>query len=175
MRHPDEVAAIPIAITGMACRLPGADNLDEFWKMLVEGRSSVRELGPDRLDQELYFDPNVGVRGKTYSKLASICSSRQFDQQACAIPDQLVRSADNVHLLMCETAANAPAQRRPGSVQRQRQEHRSLHWSRPGKRPGLRADLWHLRRRGSPVSSRSRGFSGTRRTDSARNLPGSRS
>src|SRR5262245_30289123 len=30
-----------IAIIGMAGRFPGADNVDEFWQNLVEGRESV--------------------------------------------------------------------------------------------------------------------------------------
>ena len=36
--------SIPLAIVGMACRLPGADNLDEYWKLIVEGRSAIAEL-----------------------------------------------------------------------------------------------------------------------------------
>ena len=29
-----EHTSIPVAIVGMACRLPGADNLDQFWSLL---------------------------------------------------------------------------------------------------------------------------------------------
>lgn len=32
----------PIAIIGMSCRLPEANNLDEFWKLLYEGREGIR-------------------------------------------------------------------------------------------------------------------------------------
>ena len=61
----------------------------------------------DRLDQELYYDPRRGQRGKTYAKLGAIISSRQFDRQACPIPPQLERAVDNAHLLMCQTASEA--------------------------------------------------------------------
>ena len=47
----------------MACRLPGADNLDEFWRLLIEGRSAVAELPADRLDQELYYDSKAVCDG----------------------------------------------------------------------------------------------------------------
>ena len=97
----------PLAIVGMACRLPGADNLDQYWRLLIEGRSAVVELPPDRLDQGMYYDPEVGVRGKTYSKLGALVSSRQFDHARCPIDPALVQSIDNVHLLMCDTAAEA--------------------------------------------------------------------
>ncbi len=103
----DAKSAIPLAILGMACRLPGADNLDQFWQLLLGGRSAVGELPPDRLDQELYYDPRKGARGKTYSKLGAILSSRQFHHDKCPIPEELVRSADLCHLLMCEVAADA--------------------------------------------------------------------
>jgi acyl transferase domain-containing protein/short-subunit dehydrogenase len=98
---------IPLAIVGMACRLPGADNLDQYWRLLIEGRSAVVELPPDRLDQDMYYDPEVGVRNKTYSKLGALVKSRQFDHARCPIDPALVKSIDSVHLLMCDTAAEA--------------------------------------------------------------------
>ncbi len=36
----------PIAIVGMACRFPGAEDLDAFWRLLVEGKNSVSEGVP---------------------------------------------------------------------------------------------------------------------------------
>jgi acyl transferase domain-containing protein/NADP-dependent 3-hydroxy acid dehydrogenase YdfG len=98
---------IPLAIVGMACRLPGADNLDQYWRLLIEGRSAVVELPADRLDQDMYYDPEVGVRNKTYSKLGALVTSREFDHARCPIDPALVKSIDSVHLLMCETACEA--------------------------------------------------------------------
>ncbi|CAJ2505236.1 Uu.00g126300.m01.CDS01 [Anthostomella pinea] len=37
-----------IAIVGMACRLPGADALEEFWQLLLDGTSILGELPPER-------------------------------------------------------------------------------------------------------------------------------
>ncbi len=39
-----------IAIIGMACRLPGAGDPDEFWGLLRSGRSAVREIPAGRRD-----------------------------------------------------------------------------------------------------------------------------
>ncbi|MGD9721270.1 MAG: beta-ketoacyl synthase N-terminal-like domain-containing protein [Pirellulales bacterium] len=99
--------SIPIAIIGMACRLPGADNLDGFWKLVSSGGCAVAELPHERLDQELYYHPKRGMRGKSYSKLGAIVSSRQFDRQACPISPELERGVDNAHLLMCQAACEA--------------------------------------------------------------------
>ena len=31
-----------IAIIGMACRVPGAESVDDFWNMLEQGQSGIR-------------------------------------------------------------------------------------------------------------------------------------
>ena len=40
----------PIAVIGMAARLPGAADVDSFWKLLLEGRDAIREVPSDRWD-----------------------------------------------------------------------------------------------------------------------------
>ena len=57
-----------IAIVGMACRFPGANTVDEFWKNLIEGRDSIEFLSPEQLSpevsEELRNDPRyVRARG----------------------------------------------------------------------------------------------------------------
>ncbi|MCP4658786.1 MAG: amino acid adenylation domain-containing protein, partial [bacterium] len=52
-----------LAIVGMSCRFPGAENVDEFWSNLCDGQESIRVLS----DQELEaagIDPSVyGANG----------------------------------------------------------------------------------------------------------------
>ncbi|WP_186032874.1 non-ribosomal peptide synthetase/type I polyketide synthase [Burkholderia gladioli] len=43
--EPDE----PIAIVGLGCRLPGADDPEAFWRLLDQGIDAVREVPPARL------------------------------------------------------------------------------------------------------------------------------
>lgn len=42
----------PVAIIGISCRLPGANNLDEFWKLLIEGREGITQLPANRWKKE---------------------------------------------------------------------------------------------------------------------------
>ncbi len=44
----DSLIRQPLAIVGMACRLPDADHLDAFWNLLVEGR--MRSVNCHRID-----------------------------------------------------------------------------------------------------------------------------
>ncbi|UJP02858.1 MAG: hypothetical protein LZF85_14060, partial [Nitrosomonas sp.] len=44
-----DTASIDIAVIGMACRFPGADNAESFWRNLRDGVESIRFF----TDQEL--------------------------------------------------------------------------------------------------------------------------
>ncbi|WP_303304587.1 SDR family NAD(P)-dependent oxidoreductase, partial [Flavivirga jejuensis] len=57
-----------IAIVGVSGKYPGADTLEDFWKNLREGVDSITEIPKDRWDHSLYYDPDMGKTGKTYSK-----------------------------------------------------------------------------------------------------------
>ncbi len=43
-----------IAVVGMSCRIAGANNPDEFWRMLDEGRDMISEIPADRWDWRDY-------------------------------------------------------------------------------------------------------------------------
>ncbi|MCX5387493.1 type I polyketide synthase [Streptomyces sp. NBC_00083] len=42
----------PIAVVGMACRLPGADGLSAFWNLLRDGTSAITDVPADRWGEE---------------------------------------------------------------------------------------------------------------------------
>lgn len=48
--QPAEFSFFPIAIVGMSCRFPGAENPAALWRLLCSGRDAVREVPPDRWD-----------------------------------------------------------------------------------------------------------------------------
>lgn len=49
----------PIAIVGMAAKLPGdAKTVEEFWKMLLEGRSAMTKVPTDRFNIDAFYHPN---------------------------------------------------------------------------------------------------------------------
>ncbi|WP_417694849.1 SDR family NAD(P)-dependent oxidoreductase [Roseibium sp.] len=51
----------PVAIVGLGLRLPGADNLDEFWDHLAAERSLIREVPADRWNAgDLKGNPSKG-------------------------------------------------------------------------------------------------------------------
>jgi len=58
------VPSVPIAIVGLACRLPGAESPDAFWDLLASGRDAVGEVPPDRWDMDEIYDPDPTVPGR---------------------------------------------------------------------------------------------------------------
>lgn len=54
----------PIAIIGLSCRFPQANNLEEFWEVLINGIDTVSEMPKDRWDIENYYDPDPTTPGK---------------------------------------------------------------------------------------------------------------
>ncbi|MBS2080046.1 beta-ketoacyl synthase N-terminal-like domain-containing protein, partial [Mycobacterium tuberculosis] len=59
----------PIAVIGMACRLPGGiDSPEQLWEALLRGDDLVTEIPPDRWDADEYYDPEPGVPGRSVSR-----------------------------------------------------------------------------------------------------------
>ncbi|XP_055958872.1 phenolphthiocerol/phthiocerol polyketide synthase subunit B-like [Patella vulgata] len=59
-----------VAIIGAGCQFPGADNLDEFWRVLRNGENHVIEIPPNRWNLEAFYDPDPAVPGKTHVRRA---------------------------------------------------------------------------------------------------------
>ena len=57
-----------IAVIGMACRFPGANNYEEFWQSLQQGVFSVTEIPEERWNKEEYYSPNREDKNKSVSK-----------------------------------------------------------------------------------------------------------
>ncbi|WP_437624450.1 SDR family NAD(P)-dependent oxidoreductase [Sorangium sp. So ce1151] len=58
----------PIAIIGLSGRYPQARTVEQLWDNLRAGKSCITEVPNDRWDHGLYFDPEKGKAGKSYSK-----------------------------------------------------------------------------------------------------------
>ena len=98
----------PIAITGMACRLPGADDLESFWLLLRDGVDAVGEVPADRWDVEALFDPDPDAPGKTYSRHGAFLDEvDQFDPNFFGIAPREARSMDPQQRLILEVAWQA--------------------------------------------------------------------
>jgi acyl transferase domain-containing protein/acyl carrier protein len=70
------LTAEPIAILGMACRLPGAvASPEDFWRLLAAGQDATSELPADRFDVDAFYDPDRNAVGKMYTRRAGMLGS----------------------------------------------------------------------------------------------------
>lgn len=74
-----EVCESDIAIIGMGCIFPQADNISQYWDLLMAGRDCVTEVPNDRGNINRFYDPAGGQLNNTVSKWGSFIDSHYFD------------------------------------------------------------------------------------------------
>jgi polyketide synthase PksN len=94
-----------IAIIGLSGRYPLADDLDEFWKNLAEGRDCIREIPADRWDHGKIFDPDRNAKGKVYAKWGGFMDGvDQFDAELFKMTRREAEIVDPQERLFLQTA-----------------------------------------------------------------------
>ncbi|APB70029.1 KR domain-containing protein [Paenibacillus polymyxa] len=79
--HHEQIAKTPdIAIIGLSGKYPGADNLQQYWNNLKDGKDCITEIPPERWDYRAYFDADSSKVGKVYSRWGGFLNGvDQFD------------------------------------------------------------------------------------------------
>lgn len=98
-----------VAVIGVACRLPGANDVEELWDLLSSGRSTVEELPQDRVDtlrnSRLSQDQNSNAKQRFYANLIDRCDS--FDNEFFGIKPREATQMDPQQRLLLETSYQA--------------------------------------------------------------------
>ncbi len=95
-----------VAIVGMSAIMPGAPDLEAFWKNIVMGVDSVTEVPRRRWNAEAYYDKN-GTGDKTPSKWGGFLPEITFDPASYGIPPRSLAAIEPVQLLALEVARRA--------------------------------------------------------------------
>ena len=98
----------PIAIIGMSCRFPGADNVEAFWQLLQQGGDAVIDTPPERWDAAAFYDPDPEAPGKMYcSRGGFIGDVESFDAQFFGISPREAGDMDPQQRLLLEVSWEA--------------------------------------------------------------------
>ena len=109
----------PIAIIGMGCRFPGAQNCEAFWHLLREGKDAIMPVPGDRWAIDPLYDPDATAPGKTYCRSGGFLDQvDQFDPTFFGIAPREASFIDPQHRLFLEVAWEAleDAALPPGSL-----------------------------------------------------------
>ncbi|WP_417736066.1 beta-ketoacyl synthase N-terminal-like domain-containing protein [Rosistilla oblonga] len=95
----------PIAVIGMGCRFPGADDLDRFWQLLNRGDCAIGRVPEERWDAAALTSPHPKTPGKMITDRGGyIGQVDRFDSRFFEITRREASSLDPQHRLLLETA-----------------------------------------------------------------------
>lgn len=98
----------PVAIIGMGCRFPGANDPESFWQMLSEGVDQISEVPADRWSKEDFFHPDPTVAGKAISYWGGFLDNvDQFDPFFFGISPIEAKQMDPQQRLLMELSYEA--------------------------------------------------------------------
>ncbi|TXD37250.1 AMP-binding protein [Lujinxingia vulgaris] len=97
-----------VAIVGMACRFPGAEGVEAFWRLLSEGRSGITEVPAWRWKKEDYLEPTaVGFDVMVTPRAGFVDGVEAFDASFFGISPREARAMDPQQRLVMEVAWHA--------------------------------------------------------------------
>ena len=99
----------PIAIVGMACRYPDANNPRELWENVLAQRRAFRRIPAERLRYEDYFSSDRSVPDTVYAFQAAVLEGYEFERVRFKISGDAFRSVDIAHWLALDVASLALA------------------------------------------------------------------
>lgn len=105
---PEEQSFEPIAIVGMSCRLPGAQNLNEFWNLLKEEQDAIQEVPEDRWNINDFYDSESGQMGKMNTRWGGFLKEiDRFDADFFGITSAEANRMDPQQRLILEVSYEA--------------------------------------------------------------------
>jgi myxalamid-type polyketide synthase MxaE and MxaD len=98
----------PIAIIGIGCRFPGANDPAAFWQLLRDGVDAIREVPADRFDQHAFYDPDPAIPGKMNTRWGGFLGQvDQFDPHFFGISPREASRMDPQQRLLLEVTWEA--------------------------------------------------------------------
>src|SRR5260221_2148412 len=96
-----------IAIVGIGVVCPGASSVDEFWRGVESGASSIREAPSDLADVQAVFDPGEARDDSSYTTLGAFVTSGEPVRRARRLVPELADVMDRAQAFAIAAADEA--------------------------------------------------------------------
>ncbi len=101
-QQPNAVQQEGVAIIGMSCQLPKAQDVDTYWHNILSKVDTIEEVPEYQWDWRQYYDADPQARDKIYSKWGGFLESIEFDPTKYGIPPSSLQSIDPMQVLLLE-------------------------------------------------------------------------
>ncbi len=99
----------PIAIIGMSCLFPKANDLDSFWENILNKVDAIEEIPKEQFDWSKYYSADPLERDKISSRWGGFLRDIPFDPSIYGIPPSSLASVDPMQLIILEVTRAALA------------------------------------------------------------------
>lgn len=99
----------PIAIVGMSCLFPKANDLETFWENIMNSVDCIEEVPKEHWAWEHLYDQDPLAKDKIYSKWGGFLKDIPFDPSVYGIPPSSLASVDPMQLMILEVTQAALA------------------------------------------------------------------
>ena len=97
----------PLAIVGMACLFPKADDVGAFWANLKNGVDAITDIPSTHWNVKDFFDDDPKAPDRTYARRGGFLSPVAFDPLAFGIAPNVIEATDTTQLLGLMVAQKA--------------------------------------------------------------------
>ncbi len=99
MNRADRTPSVPVAIIGMGCLFPRAENLGRYWANIRDGVDAIREIPPTHWNPEDYHDPDPKAPDRTYARRGGFLDPVDFPSLDFGIAPTNLDATDTTQLL----------------------------------------------------------------------------
>jgi acyl transferase domain-containing protein/NAD(P)-dependent dehydrogenase (short-subunit alcohol dehydrogenase family) len=99
--------AVPLAIVGIGCLFPKANNPEEYWKNIREGVDAITEVPKSHWKPEDYYNKDKNATDMTYAHRGGFINQVDFDPLLYGLSPNNIEATDTTQLLGMVVARQA--------------------------------------------------------------------
>ncbi|MBT7950671.1 MAG: SDR family NAD(P)-dependent oxidoreductase [Gammaproteobacteria bacterium] len=102
-----EPKAVPLAIVGIGCLFPKANNVDRYWTNIRDGVDAISEIPTTHWNPEEYFNEDKSAPDMTYARRGGFIDPVDFDPLLYGLSPNNIEATDTTQLLGMAVARQA--------------------------------------------------------------------